>query len=64
MPSLAFIASFWLTDLLQFIDPENGVCGIASPQMCMPTDVPLAMQLKAAFRKHLGSALKEMGKST
>ncbi|KAI4522403.1 beta-lactamase/transpeptidase-like protein [Schizophyllum commune Loenen D] len=46
-----------------FIDPKNGVCGIASPQMRMPTDVPLAMQLKAAFRKNLGPTLREMSKT-
>ncbi|KAJ3039025.1 hypothetical protein HDV00_012713 [Rhizophlyctis rosea] len=29
-----------------FIDPTNGICGIASPQLKMPTDAKLAMELK------------------
>ncbi|RSH83853.1 hypothetical protein EHS25_005468 [Saitozyma podzolica] len=48
----------WGHNTVWFIDPTNGVCGIASPQLLMPGDISVATQLKSAFRSHLGPVLK------
>ncbi|KAK3674039.1 hypothetical protein LTR78_006242 [Recurvomyces mirabilis] len=40
-----------------FIDRMNGICGIASPQLCIPSNVKAAMELKSAFRTHLRHVL-------
>ncbi|KAK4579972.1 hypothetical protein LTR86_000174 [Recurvomyces mirabilis] len=36
-----------------FIDRKNGICGTASPQLSIPGNVTVAMELKSAFRTHL-----------
>ena len=41
-----------------FMDPKNGVCGFASPQMGLPADGQFALVLKDAFRRGLKAQLE------
>lgn len=40
-----------------FIDPQNGICGFASPQLGLPSDPAKGLELKAVFKKHLKDEL-------
>lgn len=40
-----------------FMDPANGICGFASPQLGLPADGMLALQLKDGFRRGLKAQL-------
>lgn len=41
-----------------FMDPQNGICGIASPQLGLPADGQFALKLKDAFRRGLKAQLE------
>ncbi|MCJ1442343.1 MAG: hypothetical protein MMC23_002837 [Stictis urceolatum] len=40
-----------------FIDPKNGTCGFAAPQLGMPPNADKATELKAVFRSELNAQL-------
>ena len=41
-----------------FMDPSNGICGFASPQMGLPANAGLALKLKDGFRRGLKAQLE------
>lgn len=41
-----------------FMDPANGVCGFASPQLGLPADAEFALVLKGGFRRGLQAQLQ------
>ena len=40
------------------MDPKNEICGVCVPQLTLPGDQQLAMELKDVFRRNLGGVLK------